>query len=96
MAFLRHSCRHVVAFLACLVIFGPERFPIDEIIHQDIRVRLCSDFPGTRIIVESRTYERVRVPGGYEETPISSGPQGWREEKTIRLYHTIEKPKEIP
>ena len=81
--------------MACLVIFGPERFPIDEFLHQELRVRFCPDAgPGPRIVVEMRTYERTMTKDGYEETPISSGPDGWHQEKSIPLYLTTDKPKE--
>ena len=41
-----------------------------------------------------RTYERTMTKDGYEETPISSGPDGWHQEKSIPLYLTTDKPKE--
>ncbi len=50
------------ALLACLLLFGPERIPLDAVTQWEIRVRLCER---GHVVVETRTYERVRAREGW-------------------------------
>ena len=83
--------------LACTLLFGPERIPLDGITHWEIRGSLCTRNNEPWIIVETRTYERVIAPDGKVEIRVP-GPkeeadaEGWRLLKETRLYVTTSPP----
>ena len=77
--------------LACAVVFGPERIPLDDVTHWEVRVKLCTQYNEPHLIVESRTYERTRTADGGEIRPFGDG-DGWRQEKDVRLYITHQEP----
>ena len=86
--------RRLAPFLLCAVLFGPERIPLDDFTHWEIRVRLCTQSNEPHVIVDTRTYEIVRGPGGtVERKMLSEGPEGWVTAKDTRLYVTPEAPK---
>lgn len=77
--------------LACMVIFGPERFPLDGGMHTEFRVTVCTEtwWSGheSAVVVESRTYERVpQKDGRYITTVLSAGEDGWTEAGQSVIY----------
>lgn len=80
--------------LACVVIFGPERFPLGAGMHTEIRVQLCThtgwNNGETVVSVETRTYERTQnQDGSYTTMMLSHGEDGWTAASTTHLDITI-------
>lgn len=89
--------RPILALLACAVIFGPERFPLNGGMHTEIRAQFCAHTWGEKanavITVEMRTYERTQnTDGSYTVTILSGGEDGWTTAATIPLYVTTQEP----
>lgn len=80
----------LLAGLLCAVLYGPERVPLDELTHWEVRVKLCTRANEPWVVVETRTYQRTRTASGWEERALdgTSPPPDWREEKRTRLYVT--------
>lgn len=92
---MRHSV--IAGLLACTVIFGPERFPLDGGTHTEIRAQFCAHtwvgVANAFVTVEMRTYERTQNKDGtYTVTVLSNGEDGWTAAATIPLYVTTKEP----
>ena len=89
--------------LTCVLLFGPERIPLDEAGGQwELQVKLCSSYWQQAVIVQTRTYERTQERDGtYRYRPL--GGKGdftevqegwWRDDKTVPIYLTPTPPQD--
>ena len=89
----RRSC--ALAALACALVFGPERFPLDGGVHTEIRVQVCTQpwgYANAYLTIGMRTYERTQnKDGSYTDTVLSTGEDGWTDAR-ISLWITTQEP----
>ena len=88
----------IAALVACTVIFGPERFPLDGVTHTELRISLCTQYGWTgeesAVLVETRTYERTQNKDlSYTTTMLSTGEDGWTEASRTLLDIVVREPK---
>jgi len=82
------AMRTLWAVIVCALLFGPERVPLGEGTHWEIRVRLCTKANEPHVVVETRTYERLATKTGYTMRMLSQGDDGWAAVSDTRLYVT--------
>ena len=87
--------RALVLFLACTLLFV-ERFPLDGIVHTELRGQLCTHNSEPHVHMESRTYERTQQQDGTYAvrllTTAGGDAEGWQLVKDVRLYVTTDAP----
>ena len=89
--------RPLIMFLACALLYGPERIPLDEAGGQwEIKVELCTTYWQQTVSVQTRTYERTqRKDGTYRYRTLdgkgdfTEAQDGWwHEDTSVPLYVT--------
>lgn len=88
--------------LACALLYGPERIPLDAGLQWEIRVRLCTPLWSLpSVVVEERTYERTQVkdgtyryrhPNARAEEALKPSEDWWKETKRVQLFTTTTAP----
>lgn len=87
----------LLAALSCLVLFGPERIPMDEAGGQwEYRARLCTIANEPHVLFEDREYLRLQAgDGSYRYRTLTEPAEypaaqeaWWRERHRVRLYVT--------
>ena len=88
----------LVALLTCVLLYS-ERFPVDDLAHVAIRVKLCTLMGEPHLFVEEQTYERLLTATGYAYRKIGTPEEfpapleeWWTTVKDARLYVTTTDP----